>query len=93
VTLGTIFGLASKSNRDEADALCSGSNCYSQSGVDARSDATRNCNLSTVAFLIGAASLAGGTVLWFTASRDGGQKAPAAQLRLGPAIVALNGSW
>ena len=67
VALGTIFGLKSKAKHDEADDHCSGSTCHDDQGVKLRSEAISAGTWSTVSFAVGAAGLAGGALLWFTA--------------------------
>ena len=66
--VGTIFGLKAKSKHDRAaDLDCSGATCKDSDGVQASADAVKAGNVSTVAFIVGAAGLVGGAVLWFTA--------------------------
>lgn len=67
VVVGTIFGLQTISKKKQASETCTGGTCTSQAGVDAGNDAHAAGNVSTVAMIVGAAGLAGGAVLWFTA--------------------------
>lgn len=70
ITLGTIFGLnAIAKNSDSNDQGCSGNNC-SPEAAELRKDAQRAGNISTVAFLVGGAALAGGVTLYLTAPRS-----------------------
>jgi hypothetical protein len=66
VVVGSIFGLKSKSKRDDAESYCSGGECRDPAGVDLREEARSAGNVSTIAFIVGGAGLAGGAVLWFT---------------------------
>ncbi|MEO8901530.1 MAG: hypothetical protein ABI488_07380, partial [Polyangiaceae bacterium] len=68
VALGTVFGLKSKAKHDQAASHCNGSTCTDDDGPRLRSEAISNGTLSTVSFVVGAAGLAGGALLWFTAS-------------------------
>jgi hypothetical protein len=77
VGIGTGFGLAASSNRDNAITLCSGikqaGSCVvkSASDVDAArnawSDAKSNATLSTIGFAAGGVLLVGGAILYFAA--------------------------
>jgi len=69
LTLGTIFGLkAIAKNGDSNDQGCSGNNCSPEAAA-LREDAQRAGNISTIAFAVGGAALAGGAVLYFTAPK------------------------
>lgn len=87
---GTVFGLQSKSRRDDADVYCTGGDCFDQKGVDLRSQALSAGNLATVGFVVGVAGLAGGAILWFTAKPS---TAHAAGVGVGPGTVTLRGVW
>jgi hypothetical protein len=90
IGLGIGFGLASLSKHDDAAKICPGT-CSDQHGVDLWSQARSAGNVSTAAFIVGAAGLAGGAVLWFTARRPAA--APPTQLELGLGTLQLKGSW
>jgi hypothetical protein len=91
VVLGTIFGLQSKSDHDQSnsDGHCSGNTC-DQRGLTLSNSARSAGNISTVAFVVGAAGLAGGGVLWFTAKH---REPSAAQVGLSFGTVQVRGSW
>jgi hypothetical protein len=72
VVVGSIFGLQSKSKRDDAESHCSAGECRDQAGVDLREEARSAGNVSTVAFIVGGVGLAGGAVLWFTGGNSTG---------------------
>lgn len=89
VVVGSIFGLKSKSNHDEAEKYCDGSRCTDARGISAGNAAHSAGNVSTVAMIIGGVGLAAGVTLWLTAP-----KAPAsAALNLTPRGVELRGSF
>lgn len=91
VTVGTVFGLKSKSKHDSAEEYCDSSNvCTDQKGVDLRDDALQSGNISTIGFVVGAAGLAGAAVLWLTA-KPTEATAPAVGLGVGPGSVAVRG--
>jgi len=90
VAVGAVFGLKSKSNHDDAAGHCNGSSCDA-AGVALRSDAISAGNVSTAAWLVGAAGLAGGAVLWFTANPPKPQ--PSTQLGLGVGAILVRGAF
>lgn len=67
--VGTVFGLISISKKNAADEQCRGPelNLCTQKGVDDGQSAIEAGNVSTIAFIAGAALVAGGAVLYFTA--------------------------
>jgi serine/threonine-protein kinase len=69
IGLGAIFGLVSISKKNAADEQCRGPelNLCTQKGVDDGDAALQAGNISTIAFIAGAALAAGGAVLYFTA--------------------------
>ncbi len=90
VVVGTIFGLQSKSKHDKANDVCSGDVCQTSDGIDASNDSVKKGNVSTVAFIVGAAGLVGGAVLWFTAKPSESSRA---QIGLSLGGVQLRGNW
>jgi hypothetical protein len=92
VAVGSVFGLISKSKRDDAASHCTGSACVDQAGVDMKADAISAGNVSTAAFIVGGAGLAGGAVLWFTANA-GSPEALAPRVGIGPGSVLVQGAW
>jgi hypothetical protein len=89
VVVGTVFGLQSKSLHDDSQApgLCEKSACQTQHGEDLINQARRAGNLSTVAFVVGAAGLVAGATLWFTAPRG------APQLGVAMGTLQIRASW
>jgi len=88
IATGTVFGLLSKSKRDDAGQYCRDSNCWPQLGVDLKADAMAYGNVSTIAFIAGASALAGGAVLWLTAKPE----APVS-VGVGPHRVVVGVAW
>lgn len=69
IGVGAVFGLLSISKKNAADEQCRGPelNLCTQKGVDDGDAALQTGNVSTIAFIAGAALAAGGAVLYFTA--------------------------
>lgn len=88
--VGAAFGLTAMSDWSTAKGDCNATSCSTASrvrGESARDSAVTAGDVSTAAFIVGAAGLAGGVVLWLTAPRGDEQKPPAAatsRLRLEP---------
>jgi hypothetical protein len=64
---GSLFGILAKSDASRANETCSGKTCSDQGGLDANNRALTKANLATIFIGAGAACVAGGAVLWFTA--------------------------
>lgn len=100
LAVGSAYGLMARSNNDDSMAYCAEKNLCLQKGVDLRDHARGDATVSTVAFAIGGAALAGGLVLWLTSPREAkGQgstqrsvRATASTLGTG-AQLGLEGSW
>lgn len=97
VVVGSVFGLRAKSLHDEAQQDCPEPGRCHDEGFELTEDAQDAAAASTVAFLVGAAALGGGALLFFTAPSN--EPARAARLRLRPAWggqtgrLALEGRW
>jgi hypothetical protein len=65
--VGTVFGIVALSTRSAANGICPDATCPTQAGSQKWSDAVAASNISTVAFIVGGASLLAGATLWFTA--------------------------
>jgi len=89
VIVGSIFGLKSKSDHDEAENYCDGSRCTDARGVTAGNAAHSAGNVSTVAMIVGGVGLAAGVTLWLTAPKA---RASAA-LKLTPGSLHVQGSF
>lgn len=59
----TIFALQASSTKSDADALCTSAGCTSE-GKSLLADAGQSADIATVTFVIGAALLTTGAVLW-----------------------------
>lgn len=93
IVAGSVYGLKSRSKHDEAsDYGCNAArDCTDQRGFDAAEDAVAAGNVSTLAFALGGVALAGGAVLWFTASEA---EAPAqTAFGVGPGGVTVRTRW
>ena len=89
--VGSVFGLIANGKKSDAKAACP-DRCTDQSGVDKWNSARSAGNVSTVAFIVGAAALGTGAVLWFTAKPE---SASAPGLALGTSFgsLQLRGTW
>lgn len=101
---GVIIGVAAKPRYDESNEHCQDDLC-DQEGIDIRDSVRTQGNVATAVFVIGAATLVGGAVLWLTAPSGGDDEAdatahagdhrdaPALALRVGvtPSGVLLRG--
>jgi hypothetical protein len=91
VGAGSFFGLKSLSKHAQAKDACP-DQCTNTADQKLWDDAVKNGNLSTVAFVVGGAGLAGGAVLWFTAG-GGGKEEPPVQVGMGPGNLTLKALW
>jgi len=82
---GAFFGLRAKSKLDDSNAAghCSPDDTCDATGLALRSDGQKAATLSTIAVIGGAAAIAGGAVLFFTAPRAPGGE-PRAALVVAP---------
>ncbi|MBX3227560.1 MAG: hypothetical protein KIT84_14495 [Labilithrix sp.] len=65
---GTVFGLLAMSSNDAGEAKCNAAAC-TPAGDELIQEASSRATISTLFFVVGAALLAGGTVLYFTAPK------------------------
>jgi serine/threonine-protein kinase len=93
--VGSVFGLISLSKHNDAAKHCAnGDNPCDGQGVQWGGEAQSAGNVSTIAFVVGAAALAGGAVLWLTAPVP-----QSAQLALVPSVgpesggLSVKGLW
>ena len=94
IGVGTVFGLKAISKNDESNEKgCTGNGCTA-SAAAIREDAQAAGTLSTVAFVVGGAALAGGVVLFLTApSATEHAGTPVAHIAFGPASVEVGTTW
>jgi hypothetical protein len=90
VIVGSVFGVLTKTTYDHAlSAECNGNpNACSASGISDGSTAHMQAVVSTVGFVAGAALLAGGAYLYFTAPRDRGLAVGASMAPAGAGLEA-----
>jgi hypothetical protein len=96
VVTGAVFGLRSISQGKVRDQSCRDNLCDDARGYEAGKDAVRAGNMSTVAWLLGGAALAGSVVLWVTDTTDEShspERQPTARLGLGLGSARLEGTW
>ena len=90
---GTFFGLKAASTLKDAKSDCTTYPTDCRPGAESKtSDARSQATLSTVAFVVGVAGLAGGAVLWFTAppSAEGETKV---SFGIGPTGLLVRGGF
>lgn len=91
VGIGSYFGLRSIAKHSDYENLCTRGLCTT-AAAPLHDQAVAAGNVSTVAFLVGGALIAGGTVLWFVAPRSGGPDvappatSPVSRLCIAPAL-------
>jgi len=90
-SLGTVFGLQSKSARDKANQYCNNDECWDDRGVNLKSDAMSRGNVATALFVAGTVGLASATVLWFYAEHT--PPAQSSRIGVGPGSVVLRGNF
>jgi hypothetical protein len=94
IGVGIGYGISSKSKHDSASKVCPNPQCPDDNGVNLWNQAISAGNISTAAFIVGAAGLAGGATLWFTAPRAGGSaERPGTQVGMGPGMLQMKGVW
>jgi hypothetical protein len=80
--VGSFFGLRAASTRSDADAKCTNAGCTLE-GKSLLSDAGASADVATVTFIVGAALVATGAVLWITSPSLRAAVASARDLRGG----------
>jgi tetratricopeptide (TPR) repeat protein len=80
--VGAVFGLGAISTNDSAKSHCRNGNLCDPTGLDELDSARGKATASTIFFVLGAAAIGGGAVLFFTAPNDqdkGAERTPAAR--------------
>ena len=72
--VGSYFGLRAISNADQARETCPNGLCNDAQGEAAANDAHTQATISNVCFVLGAAAVATGAVLYFTLPTKGGKQ-------------------
>jgi hypothetical protein len=100
VALGAIFGLGAISTNNDAETHCRTSDLCTADGLKLKDSARSKATVSTVFFLVGAAAIGGGAILFLTAPEDGEKPKGISRLRLEPSIglatsgeLSLKGDW
>jgi hypothetical protein len=86
IAVGAVLGVMTIQKRDDASSHCAGSVCDPQ-GLSAHDDAQKLGLVSTLGFGVGAAAVAAGAILYFTAPRG------AVQASFGPRGAMVGGSF
>ncbi len=93
--VGGVFGLLAKSSYDDARTHCTADNRCTADGVSGVDKAHNQATLSTIAMGVGAAALAGGLIVYFTA--PSAKATPAVGLRVVPTVggaaMSVGGAW
>jgi hypothetical protein len=92
IGLGSFFGVQAMNQESDAHTHCRTDLYCSQQGVDLGNSAKTSASVSTLAFIVGGAALAGGVVLYLTAPKRQG---PVVGLSVGPGSlgIGLGGAW
>jgi hypothetical protein len=93
--VGVAFGLDAKSKMDASNANghCQPDDRCDSTGLSLRSSALTSAGVSTAGFVVGAASLAGGLVLYFTTARREPAVAIVPRAEEGGATLLLRRQW
>lgn len=91
--IGGVTGALALSEKSDAEKLCPKNPCGATDvdGVNKWKDAVSMGNISTVGFIVGAAGIVGGAVLWFTA--PGSRVEPSTQIGFGPGSIRVRATW
>ena len=89
--VGTVFGLKSKSEHDDAKACTA--TCPDEPSHQANQDAMKFGNISTVSFIVGVVGLAGGVTLWLTAKPRQPNSSAQAQVTAGLGSLQFRGTF
>jgi hypothetical protein len=91
IGVGALYGSIAMSRKAEAQAACPGQ-CADQDGVNKWDGAFSAGNISTGAFVVGAAAIASGAFVWWRA-RPAANGVPETQVSLGPGGLRVLGRW
>jgi len=90
VVVGSVFGLKASSDWDDAQADCTPYPKCGPKGAQLGEDASDAATISTIAFVVGGAAIAGGVILWLTAP-DGDSSETV--VGIGPGRVLVHGRF
>jgi hypothetical protein len=92
VALGSVFGLVARSDWSSSESTCSRVSCPTPgahaAALSDQESASTSALVSTVAFGVGAASLAGAVVLWLTAPSGGSASGRRGNVEVAPMVTA-----
>jgi hypothetical protein len=91
VGTGVAFAVHANAKADDANAYCPETKCTSDAALAMNHEARVAGDRATVAFVMGAAAIAGGVVLWLTAKPS--PRAPSAEVALVGGTLRLRGTW
>ena len=91
IGVGVAYSFVAMSRRDHASSICP-SDCSDTDGVNAWNDARSAGNIATGAFIVGAAGIASGVVVWLLA-KPAADGTPRTQIGVGPGGIQLAGRW
>jgi hypothetical protein len=91
VVVGSVFGLKASSDWDEAKSDCNPYPKCGPEGAQLGDDASSAATISTIAFVVGGAAIAGGLVLWLTA--PDGESSTETAVGIGPGRVLVHGRF
>ena len=91
--VGAVFGLATLSKKNDAQATCPDLRiCPTQNGADLWNEAVTDGNIANPFFVVGGLGVAAGAVLWLTA-KPTSPSTPNAGVGFGPGSIHLKGTW
>lgn len=91
LAVGSWFGAQAIRRNDDSKRFCDVNNACQPEGLDLRGDASRDARISTIAFGVGGAALAGALVVWLTAPRT--PTKPTIALAVLPTSIRVEGRW
>jgi hypothetical protein len=91
IGVGVAYSFVAMSRRDEASSICP-TDCPDMKGISAWNRANSAGTIATGAFIVGAAGIASGIVVWLLA-KPATDAAPSSQISLGPGGIQLTGRW
>lgn len=99
VAIGATFGLGAISTNDDAKEHCRTEDRCDAEGLSLKDSARSKATVSTVFFLLGAAAIGGGAILFLTAPDDAEKSKAVTRVRLSPVVgtsaggLRVTGAW
>jgi hypothetical protein len=100
--VGTVYGLGARSAQKDSESHCSARDICDDEGLELRDEASDRATISTVAFGVSLAGVAGGMLLWLTAPESDQESPPDSPVLEGsltpgvgglPWAVTVRGAW